>query len=154
MPCFRFVNGLIPIKRTIVIGGYRIYKMTKIQKEKPGDAAMVEAYMADLQHPLKQEIELIRSIIKATDMRIKERIKWNAPSYFYKEDMLTFNHRAEEFVHLIFHHPAIETINSPILVGDYVGRRMCYFKDKDQIQKQSAELQKVLRQLIEIQDSN
>ena len=104
--------------------------------------------MTQLEHPLKTEIEAVRNIIKDTDSRISERIKWAAPSYYYKEDLVTFNHRAQDCVHLIFHHPNIEKITSPILEGNYVSRRMTYLRDMEEVETQKAEMERILKQLI------
>ena len=97
----------------------------------PGkDATAVWEYMNALNHPLKKEVEGVRKIIKMVNSDIGERIKWNAPSYYFRnQDLVTFNLRAKAHVHLVFHHPAIVKIKSSILEGDYRDRRMTYFKN-------------------------
>ncbi len=90
-------------------------KMPSIKK----DINQVNEYMIKLVHPLKTEIEVVRTIIKNADSKILERIKWNAPSYYHKEDLVTFNPRATKHVHLVFHHAAIVKIKSSLLQGDY-----------------------------------
>ena len=112
------------------------------------DAEKVVAYMQELEHPLKAEIEALRTIIKETDTRIMERIKWKAPSYYCKEDFLTFNHRMQDKVHLIFHNDAIPKVNSTILEGDYKDRRMVYFKDMTDILAKKAELKRIIAELL------
>lgn len=89
--------------------------------------------MRKLIHPLKNEIEAVRSIIKNSHAKISERVKWNAPSFFYNEDMATIHVKATKHVHLIFHHPAIVKIISPLLEGDYKDRRMTYFQTMEEI---------------------
>lgn len=39
-------------------------------------------FMAQLEHPLKREIEEVRMIILSTDDGVTEHIKWKAPSFF------------------------------------------------------------------------
>lgn len=117
------------------------------------DAEKVVAYMQELEHPLKAEIEVLRTIIKETDVRISERIKWKAPSYYCKEDFLTFNHRMQDKVHLIFHNDAIPKVNSAILEGDYKDRRMVYFKDVTDILAKKAELQRIIAELVNLIES-
>jgi len=46
--------------------------------------------MSNLKAEVKSEIEAVRKIIKNASPKLKERIKWNAPSYYYLQDMLTF----------------------------------------------------------------
>ena len=65
----------------------------------------VNEYMKSLQHPLKAEIEAVRNIIKNANSKIGERIKWNAPSFFYIDDMAAFNPRAQNYVQIIFIFP-------------------------------------------------
>jgi uncharacterized protein YdhG (YjbR/CyaY superfamily) len=112
------------------------------------DKEKVAEFMEKLKHPLKEEIEAVRKIIKSADKRIKERIKWNAPSYYYLEDMVTFNPRNHKAVHLVFHHKLIVKIESPILVGDYKDRRMAYFKDINEVKSNKAALQWIMAELV------
>lgn len=117
------------------------------------DTEQVMAYMEALEHPLKAEIEALRTIIKEIDTRISERIKWKAPSYYCKEDFLTFNHRMQDKVHLIFHNDAIPKINSVILEGDYKDRRMVYFKDMTDVMAKKIELQRIIAELLKLIES-
>ncbi len=118
------------------------------------DKEIVNSYLAKLKHPLKNEIEAVRKIIKSSDKSIKERIKWNAPSYHCSEDLVTFNHRNLMAVHLVFHHPGIVKIKSPLLLGDYKDRRMTYFKNMKEVKTQKAELQAIIRQLVKLANKN
>jgi hypothetical protein len=63
----------------------------------------VDEFMTALQHPLKAEIEAIRAIILSADPGISELIKWNAPSFYFKDDFATFNLRRKDSVQVIFH---------------------------------------------------
>ena len=119
---------------------------------KSTDADEVKEYMTALKHPLKKEMEAVRLIIKNADKRISERIKWKAPSYYYKEDMVTFNGWATKNVHLVFHHPAIVKIKSELLEGDYKDRRMMYFIDMADVNKKKKELEKIIKELVKLQD--
>ena len=122
---------------------------------KLSDEEKVTAFMAELDHPLKTEIDAVRAIIKNTDDDIKERIKWNAPSYyFHNEDMVTFHTRATKHVHLVFHHPAIVKINSAMLEGDYKDRRMVYFTDMEAIQSKKTDLENIMKELVTMIKNN
>ena len=117
-------------------------------KSKMSDAEKTEAYMLALQHPLKDEINAVRDIIKKASPKIAERIKWNAPSYYYKEDLVTFNHRNQSKVHLVFHHIAIVKDKSLLLEGDYKDRRMMYFDSMEDILKKEKELSRIIKDLV------
>ena len=75
----------------------------------------VDEYMAALDHPFKAEVEALRAIIKGVNPNITEQVKWNAPSYRYKDYIATFNLRAQQHVHLIFHNPAIEFVVNELI---------------------------------------
>jgi uncharacterized protein YdhG (YjbR/CyaY superfamily) len=108
----------------------------------------VNDFLAKLEHPLKAEIEAVREILKANP-KISERVKWNAPSFFYKEDLVTFNPRAQKHVHLVFHNQAIVHINSALLEGDYKDRRMTYFYNMDDVKAKRQELENIMNELVE-----
>ncbi len=120
------------------------------KKTKPTDEELVADWMQKLEHPLKAEIDAVRTIIKASNSNIKERIKWNAPSYYSTEDIVTFNHRATQHVHLIFHHPSIIKIKSALLEGDYKDRRMLYLPDMKAIKTHKKELQRIVNESVQL----
>lgn len=111
----------------------------------------VDAFLQKLNHPLKAEIEALRKIIRSASSEVTEQVKWNAPSYSYRgQYLVTFNLREMERIHLVFHNPMIAQINSPLLEGDYVDRRMAYFSDMQDIKSRKAKLVQVLKQLIKL----
>jgi hypothetical protein len=120
------------------------------KKAKPSDEELVNDWMQQLEHPLKAEIDKVRTIIKQSNSSIKERIKWNAPSYYSTEDIVTFNHRATQHVHLIFHHPSIVKIKSALLEGDYKDRRMVYLPDMKAINQNKKELQRIIQESVQL----
>jgi uncharacterized protein YdhG (YjbR/CyaY superfamily) len=113
----------------------------------------VAEYMEKLEHPLKAEVEALREIIKAVDTRISEEIKWNAPSYSYKDYIATFNLRTPKHVHLIFHNPHIARIKHEILEGDYPDRRMVYFLNMAEVEAKKSALEFVVQELIKLMDA-
>lgn len=123
-------------------------------RQKPTDAEQVNAYMANPGLLFKNEINAVRKIILNVNKAIGERIKWKAPSYYYQgEDIVTFNAWAVANVHLVFHHPGIVKIQSPILEGSYKDRRMVYFTDRKSISQQEAELTRVITALLRLIDA-
>ncbi|MBC8045459.1 MAG: DUF1801 domain-containing protein [Fimbriimonadaceae bacterium] len=116
---------------------------------KSTDADSVNEYMNKLEHPLKDEMEVVRKIIKGTNKKLSERIKWSAPSYHYNNtDLITFNHRNEKAVQLVFHHPSIVKIKSPLLTGDYKDRRLAAFKNMQEVKANKKELERIITELI------
>src|SRR5688572_4485205 len=72
-----------------------------------GRAGDVDAFMAELQHPLKAGIEQLRSAILASNEQITEHVKWNAPSFcFGGVDRATFRLQPGDRLQLILHRGA------------------------------------------------
>lgn len=85
-------------------------------------ATDVNAFMAQLDHPRKAEIEAIRAIILGADPQIRESIKWNAPSFSITEHFATFKLRPVETVQLVFHTGAkVKSTTTPIAINDPAG---------------------------------
>lgn len=114
---------------------------------------VVDAFLRDLHHPLKGEIEAVRAIIKGVNKDIHEEVKWKAPSFNYKGDYLvTFNLWETKRIHLVFHNPMIAKVKSKLLEGDYKDRRMMYFEDMKDIKAKQTVLVKAIKDLIELQE--
>ena len=113
----------------------------------------VDEFLRELNHPLKAEIEAVRSIIKGVNKDIAEEVKWKAPSFNYRgEYLVTFNLRETKRIHLVFHNPKISGVKSSILEGEYVDRRMTYFADMKDIKAKKPLLEKALKDLIKLQE--
>jgi len=46
----------------------------------------VSDFINEIDHPLKKGVEMLREIILGADKGITEHIKWNAPSFCFKND--------------------------------------------------------------------
>lgn len=85
-------------------------------------ADVVNRYMQELDHPLKAEIERVRSIILDSCDGITEHIKWNAPSFCYGgDDRVTLKLYPPTAVQLIFHRGANAKDNSNFTFDDDTG---------------------------------
>jgi hypothetical protein len=70
----------------------------------PNRSQEVDRFMSGLNHPLKEEVEQLRTAILDSNDQITEHIKWNAPSFRYAgEDRVTFRLYPEDRVQLVFH---------------------------------------------------
>jgi len=122
--------------------------MAKNSNARLTDVEQVKLYMKNITHPLKAEMEAIRKIIKGVDKRIGERIKWNAPSYFFNQDMVTFGPVKENRILLVFHHPFIVKIKSELLEGEYKDRRLLYLPDMKSIKANKKEFIRIVSELV------
>lgn len=112
----------------------------------------VDEFMAQLDHPFKEEVQLIREIIKNVNQDITEQVKWKAPTFSYNgEYLVTFNLWEKKRIHLVFHNPMISQVKSKWLEGNYDHRRMAYFSDRADIHIKKMILEKVLKDLIRLQ---
>jgi uncharacterized protein YdhG (YjbR/CyaY superfamily) len=125
----------------------------KPQVKKDTSTSAVEKFMVELDHPLKKEVQAVRTIIKGVHKEITEEIKWKAPSFSYHgEYLVTFNLRMTDRIHLVFHNPMIAKVKSKLLEGNYADRRMAYFADMKDVKSRQAELIKALKDLIKLQE--
>lgn len=128
----------------------------KKQTSKPSDAEQVQAYMNQLPAAQKTDLNALRTIIKSASSKLNERIKWNAPSYYYQAastaetDIVTFGPYKTHKLLLVFHHPLIVKIKSTLLEGNAKDRRLIHFKDKADVKAKKEELVRIISELIKL----
>ena len=119
-----------------------------IKSKKPSDEKQVNAWVNKLTPQVKIKINTVRKIIKDASPKLSERIKWNAPSYYYLKDILTFGPYKADKILLVFHHPAVVKIKSELLEGDYKDRRLVYFATKAEAEKNKKELARIINEIV------
>ena len=125
----------------------------KAKSIKPTEQAQVKEWMSKLDAEMKPAVDAIRKIIKSAGPKLNERIKWNAPSYYYKDDIVTFGPtKGKDKVILVFHHPKIVNIKSDMLRGEYKERRLAYFNSLKEISENTKELERIIKESIELID--
>ncbi len=128
-------------------------KSTKISPEQE-----VEAFFAEMKHPLKEALQLIRKLILQSDTEIAEHIKWNSPSFYYtgemkdfdpkeyKRDIVVSNLHKQDNILLIF--PTGNVIEDPsgLLGGTFKDtRKSITFKSLEEVQARAEDLQNIVR---------
>jgi hypothetical protein len=116
---------------------------------------VVDAYMRDVDHPFKAEMQAVRQIILGVSPKMSERIKWNAPSFFYKEDFAAFHPRATEFVHLIVLFPGGAGMDDDtgLLEGSHKDRREAKFYGMDDVAAKKPRLEKLVKRWLALRDA-
>jgi len=105
----------------------------------------------DKQEPaVRKEIDAVRKLIKKSAPSLNERIKWNAPSYYTSVDLFTFGPYKNNRILLVFHHPSVVKIKSPLLEGTFKDRRLMYFNSSKEAVKNEKELTRIIRELISL----
>jgi len=131
-------------------------------KSEPGDSQTdpaVDAFMRELDHPRKNEIEAVRRIIPGVSPEIREGIKWNSPSFRTTDYFATVNLRAkdgETRVWLILHTGAKKKAAKELKIADPAGlmqwlapdRCLVTFADGKDIQARRAALETIIREWI------
>lgn len=126
-------------------------KKTVVSKMESPDSLMQAS-----EHPFKPEIEELRIIIKNASSKIAERIKWNAPSYFYIKDMAAFNLHQEKFVQIIFifYNGTMINDSGDLLEGKWKDRREARFYSMEDIKNKKTKLEKVVLEWIDLIENN
>ncbi len=120
---------------------------------KPTEEEKIKLWMNNLAEPVRKEIDAVRKIIKGSNIKLSERIKWNAPSYFYKDDIVTFGPYKKDKLLLVFHHPTVVKIKSDLLTGNYKDRRLVCFKNSKEAIKRKTDLQIIINAIIKSIDN-
>jgi hypothetical protein len=117
-------------------------------------SAAVDAFMAELNHPMKALIEAARKIITAVSPKISEEIKWKAPGFRTTESFATVNLRSMDKLQFIFHLGAkVRPDVKEMKIADPDGLLKWLAKDRclvtvGDIAKQGAALDAIVRQWI------
>lgn len=128
--------------------------MSEDKRPSPSNASpVVDEWFQVLDHPLKQEMLSVRWIILEADERIAESIKWQAPTYEYKGNLLSYQPRAKKFVSLMFHRGSEIPGDHPDLLGDAALARTMRLADEEDIERQREGLQAVVRAWCDWKDS-
>jgi hypothetical protein len=63
----------------------------------------VDAWFATYENPMKAVVQRVREIVLASDERIGECIKWQAPTFTYKGNLASFYPKSRQHASLMFH---------------------------------------------------
>ena len=113
----------------------------------PVTANPVDAFMAELEHPLRAEVQSVREIVLAASPAVAERIKWKSPSFYSgADDLGAFELRPRDFVRLVLVFPhGLVADPEGIMLGDWKDRRELRFTGIDDIEAKRAALQNVVK---------
>ena len=112
----------------------------------------VDEFMSKLEHPLKAELEAVRSIIVNANPKMEEDVKWGGPSFFYKEDLATFNPRIKNYVALIFHKGELLNIKSDFLENATKGKVYAKFYSMNDVTANKELIEKMVNTWVDLMD--
>lgn len=114
--------------------------------------------METLDHPLKEEIERIRTLILGSSEHLTEHIKWNAPSFCYQgDDRVTFKLYPRDRIQLVFHRGARVKDSEGFSFEDSTGllqwvardRALVTFHDMQDVEAKQTALAQVVTRWVE-----
>ena len=111
--------------------------------------------MNDVDHPFKAEMQAVRQVILSASPKIVERIKWNAPSFHYKQDLGAFHTQSAECAHLILLFPEGNGMHddSGLLEGNHKNRREAKFHSMEDVAEKKSALEKLVRRWVALRDT-
>lgn len=133
--------------------------------EKLTNEEQVAEYFRALDHPLREVIEALRSVILAADDEVGEQIKWNSPSFYYtgemkpfdpkeyKRDIVVFNLHKKDSVLLVFPTGAVVDDKTGLLEGKFTdGRKTAKFTTLNEVKNREKDLQSVIKDWLKMVD--
>jgi hypothetical protein len=96
-------------------------------------------------NPMKAVVQRVREIILATDERMEETIKWQAPTFMFKGNLASFFPKSKLHTSLMFHTSAEIPGNFPHLEGDGDKARTMKFADLDAANSRKSELEAIVK---------
>lgn len=122
----------------------------------PATTALLDAH----QHPLRKELDLLRSLILGADIRIEEGVKWNTASYRTTEWFATLNGPKHVTAPMVILHAGAKAkgivlkdrITDPEGLLNWMGndRAQIVLKDLEDIASKRTVLRSILRSWIEL----
>lgn len=119
----------------------------------------VTAFLDLQNHPLRKEIERLRTIILSANEQLTENIKWNGPNYCYaNEDRISIRINPPKQLQLIFHCGAKvkELPKEPLIKNDYgildwkdTRRAVATFKNGEDIESNNENLTAIVKNWIQ-----
>ena len=105
----------------------------------------VDAFIADLGHPLEQEIQAVRRIVLGVDRRITETIKWKSPTFVFEGNIASIEPRSKKQVSVLFHQGAKLPGKHPALEGGGGTVRYLRFADAAEVKKKQRDLENAIK---------
>lgn len=117
------------------------------------DTKKVDAFLSNLKHPLKAEMEEVIKIIRAVSPKLEEDVKWGGPSFDYKEPMATFNPRITDYIVMIFHKGELLNDKSGVLEAAPKGKAYAKFHSMAEVKAKKAKLEAVVKSWMKLMDA-
>jgi uncharacterized protein YdhG (YjbR/CyaY superfamily) len=112
----------------------------------------VDIWMSQYDNPQKELMQAVRAAILESDVRIRECIKWQAPTFVYKGNLASFFPKAKAHVSLMFHTGATIPGIFKILEGTSAEGRSVKILDATDLRLKKSELKKIVKSWCDMKD--
>jgi hypothetical protein len=112
----------------------------------------VDAFVAELGHPLDAAIRSVREVVLEVDARIGETIKWKSPTFVFEGNIASIDPRSKKHVSLMFHQGAKLPGTHPELEGGGATVRYMRFVDEADVERKRAHLERAVRAWIALKE--
>ena len=136
-----------------------ITALEKLDLKGISEPEIVDDFLKKLNHPLKDVVEYLRTVILSADKSIGEGIYWNAPTFYYagkmkpfepkeyKRYIVGFNFYKQDSLRLIFLRDRCCRYKG-LLTGDFKDKRkLASFQNIEQVKKAEADLVKIIKEV-------
>jgi hypothetical protein len=101
----------------------------------------VDEWFATYDNPQRELVQEVRETILATDDRVSEAIKWQAPTFMFNGNIASFYPKSKAHVSLMFHQGAQLPDPTGLLEGTGETSRVAKFADHDDLVAKTPALQ-------------
>ncbi len=146
--------------KVVTVRPAQFVKKNKMTKKSININSEVTAFLEELNHPFRKEIEQLRICILTANCDLTENIKWNGPNYcFDNEDRITMRIQplTTKQIQIIFHcgakvkeQPKEKLINEDLKILVWKGndRAIATFKNMEEIAARKTDLAKIVNEWI------
>jgi hypothetical protein len=115
-----------------------------------GRAKEVDDWFARYENPMKPVVARMREIILAVDPRVRECIKWQAPTFTFEGNIASFFPKSKHHASLMFHQGAKIPGHHSILEGSGGTARFVKMASLEEADERASELGAVIRAWIDM----
>jgi len=112
----------------------------------------VEAWLVRYDNPMKEVVAAMRDAILASDSRVGECIKWQAPTFTYRGNIASFFPKSKKHASLMFHKGGEIPGKFPNLVGDGKETRSFKVESLADLKAKKTELAAIVRAWCDMKD--
>lgn len=115
--------------------------------------SVVDEWFTHYDNPVKELVQAVRATILAADPRIKESIKWKAPTFEYRGNLASFFPKSKKHASLMFHTGKSIPGHFPSLEGEGDVSAVMKFVDMADLAAKQAELAAIVVAWCDQQDA-